>query len=220
MTLPSPNTTTRSIERRTISADVAFRADAEQPRVLTGYAAVFDTPADIGGLFREYIARGAFAQSILEDDIRAVFNHDPNYVIGRNRAGTLTLAEDEVGLLVRAEMPDVNWAQDLAYSIQRGDINQMSFAFVVLKDSWERKKLDNGDEQYIRTLMRVMLYDVSVVTYPAYEETSAQVRAALDRYITGSGQAPVLPDQHAQAQARRAHRVRKLNLYQLGAKIS
>ncbi len=140
--------------------------------VIRGHAAVFNLPSDpIGPAgFVEVIKKGAFAKTLGEADVRALMNHDPNYVLGRNKAGTLTMTEDKKGLAVDIIPPPTQWASDLLISMERGDISQMSFGFQVIKDSW----LDN-----IRTLHEIRLFDVSVVTFPAYPQTDAAVRAAI-----------------------------------------
>ena len=150
------------------------------PPVIEGHAAIFDSLSqDLGFLmpFKERIKKGAFADSIKRDDIRALFNHDPNYVLGRNRAKTLTLKETAKGLLVRITPPNTQWARDLAESISRGDVTQMSFGFLVEKESWTQAA---GED--IRTLEQVKLFDVSPVTFPAYLDTDVGVRSALDSY--------------------------------------
>jgi len=128
-----------------------------------------------GGWFREKIAPGAFASSINTDDVRALFNHDPNFVLGRNKAGTLKMSEDERGLHIEIEPPDTQVARDLMVSLERGDISQMSFGFEVIKDSWERST--EGNNLDIRTLEKVRLWDVSPVTFPFYKETDVAVRS-------------------------------------------
>lgn len=150
-----------------------FTADKEE-RKLVGHAAVFNERTDIGGYFQEMIEPGAFKSSIKKDDVRALFNHDPNFVLGRSTAGTLKMSEDEVGLRVQIDPPDTQFARDLAVSIERGDINQMSFAFQVLEEEWIRGEKKEPD---IRTIKKVKLYDVSPVTFPAYEGTDIAVRS-------------------------------------------
>ena len=143
--------------------------------MIEGHAAVFDSWSEtLGGIFpfREIVRKGAFNESIGRDDIRALFNHDPNYVLGRNRAGTLELVEDEIGLRVRISPPDTSWAKDLQTSIRRGDITQLSIGFVVEEDDWST---ENGVDT--RELRKVKLFDVSPVTYPAYTSTDVGVRA-------------------------------------------
>jgi len=140
---------------------------------IVGYAAVFNSLSDDLGGFREKIDPGAFQESINnKDDVRALFNHDSNYVLGRIKSNTLTLTEDGTGLRMENIPPDTQWAKDLQSSIDRGDIDQMSFGFRTISDRWEKK-----DEENIRTLEKASLFDVSVVTYPAYPETSVALRS-------------------------------------------
>lgn len=159
------------IERRTFGMKIEVRAIGDDQEHIRGYAAVFNELSEELWGFRERIAPGFFAD-VLGDDVRALWNHDSNYVLGRNIAGTLQLAEDIEGLSVEIEPPDAQWARDLIVSIKRGDVDQMSFSFEVAEDRW-----DEVDGELIRTLMRCKrLWDVSVVTFPAYPQTSAQVR--------------------------------------------
>lgn len=150
--------------------------DSSKGRVLEGYASVFDQEAVIGGWFayREVIRKGAFARAISENqDVRALFNHDADYVLGRTKAGTLTLTEDNHGLKVKADLPDTSFARDLVISMERGDINQMSFGFVVKKETISERDKD----MVLREILDVDLFDISVVTFPAYEGTQVDVRS-------------------------------------------
>lgn len=166
---------------------------------LTGHAAVFDAWSDelhtLEGTFRERIAPGAF-RDVLEGgaDVRALFNHDTNFVLGRTKAGTLALAEDDQGLRVWARVARTNWARDLRASMQRGDIDQMSFAFTVAEDEW-----DMDGDAIERTILRVGdLYDVSVVTHPAYPQTDAALRELRAAHVRGAIALPtVAPDEPA-----------------------
>lgn len=158
-------------KRETRAASIELRADGEK-RKIAGYAALFDTPADIAGMFREQIAKGAFAAAIERDDVRALFDHDSALVLGRNRAGTLKLEEDDKGLRIEIDPPDTQFARDLMVSMERGDITQMSFGFIATRQEW-----DDTQTPPLRTVLEVELFDVSVVTYAAYPETSAAVRS-------------------------------------------
>jgi HK97 family phage prohead protease len=153
------------VSRRAAGADGA-------PRPIAGYAAVFNSDANIGDYFIERIAPGAFAKAITRDDVRCLFNHRDEYVIGRTKAGTLRLSEDDHGLAYEADPPDAEWARGLVASIDRGDISQSSFAFRALKEEW-----DETGALPVRTLLELELLDVSPVTYPAYEDTEVGVRA-------------------------------------------
>jgi len=155
------------------SAELRLAGDEKAPKI-EGYAAVFNVWADIGGWFRESIRPGAFAKTIKENDIRALQNHDENLVLARNKAGTLKLREDSKGLAVDIDPVPSVWANDLLLSMRRGDVNQMSFGFMVNKQEMDYEK----DE---RVLIDVTLFDVSVVTFPAYPQTTAQVRTAFQQ---------------------------------------
>lgn len=159
-------------ERRVIGGPVEARQDGDV-RQLSGYAAVFNTVTDIAGLFREQIAPGAFTEAVTRDDVRALFNHDANFVLGRTASGTLSLREDAQGLRYDVTPPSTTWATDLMVSVSRGDITQSSFAFSVDDESWEYP----AGVLPLRTIRKATLYDVSPVTYPAYASTSVSARA-------------------------------------------
>ena len=148
---------------------------AEGPPRIVGHAALFESESvDLGG-FREVIHPGAFTKTIQEADIRALQNHDSNRVLGRNTAGTLELAEDGAGLAFEMTPPATTWADHLLISMRRGDVDQMSFGFEAVRDRWETLGDDMRDG-LLRHLDEVRLYDISVVTFPAYPETTAEVR--------------------------------------------
>jgi len=159
-------------EVRALAAPIEVRADS---RTATGYAAVYNSIADIGGYFNEQIAPGAF-DGTLGGDIRALFNHDTAHVLGRTIAGTLRLASDDRGLAVDIDMPDTAMARDLAVSMTRGDISGMSFGFNVTKQTW-----DESGPVILRTIEAVELFEVSIVTFPAYDATDVAVRS-LEQY--------------------------------------
>lgn len=142
---------------------------------LVGHAAVFNSLSEDLGGWREKIAPGTFAESIKTSDIRALFNHNPEKILGRNTAGTLKLSEDNVGLLAEYDIPDTTDGRDLLVSVKRGDITQQSFGFVVLPGGAKWQMEDGG---LVRTLTNVELFDVSPVTYPAYPTTDIAARAA------------------------------------------
>jgi HK97 family phage prohead protease len=146
--------------------------EGKKPKI-RGHAAVFDKKSEDLGGFREIVKPGAFTRTIAQGaDVRALWNHDPNYVLGRTKSGTLRLEEDKRGLAVEIDPPDAQWAGDLLRSIDRGDVDQMSFAFRAVKQTWD----DSDPKNIIRSLDEVQLFDVSPVTYPAYPQTSVSVR--------------------------------------------
>lgn len=145
-----------------------------------GHAAVFDVRAQIGGKrwgFKEEIAPGAFKKTLQESDTKFLHNHDPNLILARKVGNapnqTLRIAEDDIGLSVDADLAPTSYGQDLALSLERGDITQMSFAFDMITYEWS--ELPDGTELLRHTEVGP-LYDVSTVTYPAYVETDAGLR--------------------------------------------
>ena len=147
--------------------NVEERADGLGPKI-TGYAAVFGKwSEDLGG-FREQIKRGAFAKAIGKSDVRGLFNHDSNYVLGRQSNGTLTIKEDKNGLWMEIDPPDTQIIRDLVLApIKRGDIKEQSFAFIVAEngDEWKNLHGEKPDEPVTRTITEVdELFDVSPVT--------------------------------------------------------
>jgi len=169
------------IERRLIDlAELRLEGDGAD-RSIRGYAAVFDSMSLPLGGFREVIRKGAFRKTLREADIRALWNHDPNYVLGRKSARTLQISEDEKGLLTRVFPPKTQWASDLMESISRGDVTQMSFGFRTIKDKWNPAGADGVP---VRELLEVQLIDVSPVTFPAYPQTEVHVRAVMDAVLS------------------------------------
>lgn len=160
-------------EGRMVSAKLEVRA-AEGVKQIVGYGAVFNVETVIAGYFREQIRPGAFA-GLLRSDVRSLYNHDPNYVLGRTSAGTLTLSEDTTGLLYTVTPPQSR--ADVVEALERGDVTGSSFGFRVKRDEWTRPTT-NG-ELPLRTIHEFEeLLDVGPVTFPAYEEASAEARNA------------------------------------------
>lgn len=162
-----------TMERRALTAPLEVRA-ADKGRTVSGYAAVFNSETDIGGYFREQIAPGAFSLA-LSGDVRALFDHDTAHVLGRTKSGTLRLREDDHGLAVEIDLPDTQIGRDLTASMERGDIDGMSFGFRVTKQEW-----DETQDPPLRTIREVELFEVSVVTFPAYADTEVALRSLDD----------------------------------------
>ncbi|MFA5376878.1 MAG: HK97 family phage prohead protease [Dehalococcoidia bacterium] len=177
-------------EIRTFALSELRIEDGEKPKI-RGYASVFNQESEDLGGFREIVRPGAFKKTIQESDIRALFNHDANYVLGRKKTGTLVLEEDERGLKIVIDPPETTWAKDLLTSIRRGDIDQMSFGFKTVKDEWEKR-----DSQTFRYLVEAKLFDISPVTFPAYPQTSVAVRSQLDKIAKES--AEPIQENHSQ----------------------
>ena len=151
-----------------------FRYDKAEDggTIVRGYAAVFnELSEDLGG-FKEKINNRAF-DNVLENDVVALLNHDNNIVFGRTSSGTLKLSVDERGLVSEIRMPNTTAGNDTLELMKRGDINKMSFGFVVDKDKWIE-----SERGYVREVKEVKrLIDVSLVTRPAYKNTSVAIRS-------------------------------------------
>ena len=149
-----------------------IRADEDGGIRVSGYAAVFNQETDIGGMFREKIAPGAFAEAIGRDDVVFLINHD-GLPLARTRSGTLTIREDERGLYMETSLdpedPDV---KSIVGKMKRGDLDKMSFAFWPEKQEWD----DTADPP-LRTITQASLFDVSIVTTPAYDGTEIGLRS-------------------------------------------
>lgn len=177
------NPTNMSIERRTVGQKPAiqYRMFGEkQMPVITGYAAVYDSESDDLGGFREIIDRGAFRNTDFSD-VRALLNHDANYVLGRTTSGTLKLELDEVGLRYEITPPDTALIRDMVLTpIQRGDISQSSFGFYFGERGYKyEQRADGGEVRRVTDIASV--FDVSPVTFPAYTQTEATARS-LEQY--------------------------------------
>ncbi|MDB5295013.1 MAG: phage prohead protease, family [Phycisphaerales bacterium] len=173
-------------ETRLILAASELRAEpaaADKPARLVGYAAVFNSPSEDLGGFRETIRPGAFARTLADAgrDVRALVDHDPGKLLGRTSAGTLAVTEDAKGLRIAAHLPDTSYAKDLASLIERGDVRGMSFAFRVNGadgEKWsEVEGATRGTTVVVRELIDVDLYEVTVTSVPAYRATEIDLRS-------------------------------------------
>lgn len=154
--------------RRLRSQEMRVSGDGN---TLTGYIAVFNSPSEDLG-YTEILAPGCFTRSLATgNDVVALINHDDNAPVGRTSAKTLELAEDDKGLAYTITLPNTTRAADLKESVKRGDLTGCSFGFVCLADEWDSKTAT-------RTIRDVELIEVSVgVTFPAYADTSSQLRS-------------------------------------------
>jgi HK97 family phage prohead protease len=162
---------------------VEIRMDDSGAVRVEGYAAVFNEDANIAGMFLERIAPGAFRDAVGRDDVVFLVNHE-GLPLARTRSGTLALSEDDRGLRMSAELdgsdPDV---RQIVPKMQRGDLDKMSFAFMAERQEW-----DETGELPRRTIQQARLFDVSVVTTPAYEGTEIGLRS-LQEFRGAQGQA-------------------------------
>lgn len=183
-------------------ADLEIRAEDDGLR-FRGYAAVFSSASEDLGGFTETIRAGAFGKTLREKrTIKMFLNHNQDVVLASTRKGSLTLTEDDKGLLAEALLPDNEWGRPVADAVRRGDIDSMSFGFQAVKDSW-------SEDMAQRELVEVRLFEVSPVTaWPAYPATNASVRelaeaihaepdALADAFkVLRDVEARLTPDQH------------------------
>lgn len=158
-------------QMRMIPCDYCTR-DEDGKKTIEGYFAVFGSDYELWPGATESVAPTAF-DGALEDDIRCLIDHETRLVLGRNKVGTLTLRADEHGLWGRVEINEADSdAMNLYARVQRGDVSQCSFGFDILDEETEYR--EDGSVHW--TIKRVKLYEVSVVTFPAYRDTSVQAR--------------------------------------------
>ena len=164
------------MEKRIFNIETRVDSTEDGRDLVVGHASVYDSRSNNLGGFYEFIDRGAFTEELIANsDVRALINHDPNLILARNTSGTLNLTADERGLKYEFEMPETSYGKDLAISMKRGDITQSSFAFTVAEDDWSTD--DEGNN--IRTIKKIdRLYDVSPVTYPAYNMAESDLVVA------------------------------------------
>tara|TARA_Y100000015_G_C2384318_1_gene86563 strand:+ start:131 stop:757 length:627 start_codon:yes stop_codon:yes gene_type:complete len=165
------------LERRYVAFEgskVEYRGEGDDKKpFLVGHAAVFNSLSENLGGFRELIHKDAF-EDVLQNDVRALFNHDSNLILGRTKAGTLNISVDDKGLRYELDVPQTTAGRDLLISIERGDVTQSSFGFRVLEDNWD----EDDDGRWVRTIKKVKrLFDVSPVVYPAYPEATVAKRS-------------------------------------------
>ena len=167
-------------ERRSVAYTTLEMRESEDGNVFTGYAAVFDSPSEPMP-FIEYVRKGAFTKTLKDGaDVRLLIDHE-GVPLARTKSGTLTLEEDDRGLRVEASLDPMNPdAQRVISAMRRGDLSQMSFAFRTIKDAFSADGM-------VRELREVQLFDVSVVTYPAYEDTIAELRRSQPVSVVPSG---------------------------------
>lgn len=154
------------------------RADHDGPGTLVGYGAVFydgsrATEFELWPGVIERVGRSAFDKALGDDaDVRGLFNHNPDNLLGRTASGTMRLFTDEKGLRYEIDLADTVEGVAIAAKVERGDLSGSSFSFELRADEWEKK--DDGTE--IRTLKEVRLFDVGPVVFPAYDATTAGIR--------------------------------------------
>jgi len=167
-----------AIEKRAFMSEIETRADGDEKKI--SGVVLYGTPSKELGGFTEIIMPGAF-DDVLKDDIRALFNHDPNLILGRTKSNTLKIQLTDRGLAFDILYPNTTYSNDLIESIQRGDIDATSFAFRTKEVLW----VDEPDGSVTRKIMKFeILQDISPVTYPAYPDMEISLRAEYEAYKT------------------------------------
>jgi HK97 family phage prohead protease len=176
----------RDLDSAQSSIQLDSSPDSANPPKFGGYAAVFNTRANIGNPFKwgfiEQIAPGAFARTISNGDVRFLIDHDPSKLVARQSAQDLELREDGTGLYADAHLDmELSYVRDLARNLEKRRITGMSFQFEVEDDAWDVEQVANRDGKLVdvevRTLKELRCAEVSAVTFPAYQETTAALRA-------------------------------------------
>ena len=154
-----------------------FRMESAEQNgnTIRGYAAIYNSDSEWMGGFYEQIATGAF-DGVMDNDVRAYFNHDENLLLGRVSSGTLRISTDKRGLFYEVDLPNTTYANDLAELMKRGDVNQSSFAFLIEKDRWEQR--DGVTYRIIEKVSRLL--DVSPVSQPAYPDSTSELKRDLE----------------------------------------
>ena len=171
----------KALQRTGVEMRVEKREDGKE--VITGYAAVFYREGDAGTEYElwkdtyERILPGAFNEAMEKDDVRSLFNHDPNIVLGRKSAGTLRLSIDGRGLRYEIDPPDTQLVRDQVLGpIKRGEVTGSSFMFVPTEAAWANSK-SNGRDIKVREIRKVRLMEVGPVVFPAYEGATSGMRS-------------------------------------------
>lgn len=162
-------------ERRTANEGVELREEGDNLTAV-GYASVFNKTYAIPG-FVERVAPGAFRKTVGEADVRALFNHEADHLLGRVSSGTLRMEEDDKGLRYEIDLPPTQLGRDTAALLRRGDLAGSSMGFRVLKDDWS----ETDDGYPLRTIQEVALRDVGPVTFPASSATEASLRSLAEQ---------------------------------------
>lgn len=160
--------------RRYFDAEIRALRQEDDAVTLKGHAAVFNNLYELHRGVRERVLPGAFKRSLEDGDVRALWNHNSDFVLGRTRSGTLRLSEDDVGLAVEIDLPNTGAARDATELIERGDVTHMSFGFSIPEGGSQAHR--DGDD-IIQELVDVNLFEVSPVPFPANEQTSIALRS-------------------------------------------
>ena len=164
-------------ETRNLTANsIEIREEENGKRTITGYAVKWEMKSHTMGYFRrfkEQFKRGAFTESLTNDEQLALWSHDTSKVLGRTKNGTLRLYEDDVGLRFELDLPNTTLGNDAYETIKRGDVDGVSFGFRMQKEEWDESDPDN----IIRSISKAKLVEISPVAFPAYPDSQVSARS-------------------------------------------
>lgn len=164
-----------TVEKRNLTTNsVEIREDENGMKTLAGYAVKWEMKSVTMGWrrFKEQFKRGAFTESLTNDDQLALWSHDTSKVLGRTKNGTLRLFEDEIGLRFELDLLDTTLGEDAYKTIKRGDVDGVSFGFQMLKQEWDEADPDN----VVRSILTAKLVEISPVAFPAYPDSQVSAR--------------------------------------------
>ncbi len=168
--------TSKTETRNLATNDIEIREGEDGKRTITGYAVKWEMKSHAMGYFRrfkEQFKKGAFTESLSNDDQLALWSHNTSQVLGRTKNGTLRLYEDEVGLRFELDLPNTTLGNDAYETIKRGDVDGVSFGFRKVKDEWDETDPDN----IIRSVTKAKLLEISPVAFPAYPDSQVSARS-------------------------------------------
>lgn len=162
--------------REIVTEEIELREADTGIKSISGYAVKWDMKSHSMGFsrsFKEQFKKGAFTESLVKDDQRALWSHDTSKILGRTKNGTLRLTEDDIGLRFELDLPNTTVGQDLYESIKRGDIDGVSFGFLMEKEEWD----DSNPDEFTRSIFKAKLLEISPVTFPAYPDSEVSARS-------------------------------------------
>ncbi|MGS0531979.1 HK97 family phage prohead protease [Bacillus mycoides] len=163
-------------KRELLSSTLEIRESEDGLRTITGYAVKWEMKSVTMGYwqrFKEQFKKGAFTDSLTQDDQLALWSHDTSQVLGRTKNGTLRLFEDEVGLRFELDLADTTLGNDTYKTIKRGDVDGVSFGFQMVKEEWDESDPDN----VVRSVTKAKLLEISPVAFPAYPDSQVSARS-------------------------------------------
>lgn len=163
-------------KRELLSSNLEIREVEGGLRTIVGYAVKWEMKSVTMGYwrrFKEQFKRGAFTDSLTQDDQLALWSHDYSQVLGRTKNGTLRLFEDEIGLRFELDLADTTLGDDTYKTIKRGDVDGVSFGFQMVKEEWDESDPDN----IVRSVTKAKLVEISPVAFPAYPDSQVSARS-------------------------------------------